>query len=101
MFRINSYTVIALVSLVLFWVQPAIAAEQTLEFKLATRAVEPKAIEVPNVAGQVVFMHKFYDTAFFKDGGVAAKAFFAGDFNKGNGPLCGHSSDHRVISTAS
>jgi hypothetical protein len=36
MFRINSYTVVALASLVLFWVQPAI---------------EPKAVEVPNVEG--------------------------------------------------
>jgi hypothetical protein len=70
----------------------ATAAEHALEFKLVVRPVEVKALEAPNVEGQVVFLNKMYGVAFFKDGRTASKEFiFNGDYNKGSGPFVGYS----------
>lgn len=72
--------------------QVVIAGEQVLEFKLVVIPVEVKALEAPNVDGQVVILNKERGAAFFKDGRVASKEFiFSADFNKGAGPFFGYS----------
>lgn len=70
----------------------ALAGEQILEFKLVTMPIEVKALEVPNVEGQVVVLNRMRGAAFFKDGRVASKEYiFSADFNKGSGPFFGYS----------
>jgi hypothetical protein len=70
----------------------ASAADHALEFKLVIKPVEVKALDAPNVEGQVVFLNKMYGVAAFKDGRIASKEFiFNGDYNKGAGPFLGYS----------
>ena len=72
--------------------QAATAGEQVLEFKLVVRFIDPKALDAPNVEGQVVLLTKAHGVAFFKDGRVASKDFiFNSDYNKGSGPFYGYS----------
>jgi hypothetical protein len=73
-------------------VHPAIAGEQVLEFKLVVKAIEVKALEAPNIEGQIVTQLKMHGVAFFKDGRVASKEFIqVSDYNKGSGPFFGYS----------
>lgn len=87
-----SPTATVLAALTLGVAVPAFAADQSLEFKLVTKALEAKVVEVPNVDGQLVMMNKMYGAAFFKDGRIAAKEFlYSADFNRGTGPFYGYS----------
>jgi hypothetical protein len=82
----------ALVAMICQVGHPAFAEEHNLEFKLITKTIDPRAIEIPNVGGQLVILNKAFGTAYFKDGRVAAKDFvFSADFNKGSGPFYGYS----------
>ena len=72
--------------------QPAFAADQVLEFKLVTRALDAKMFEPKNVEGQNVGVAKSHGVAYFKDGRVASKDFVVSwDYNKGAGPMSGWS----------
>ena len=70
----------------------AVAAEQTLEFKLVVKQYDQKALEVANVPGQVVTEAKAFGVGIFKDGKIASKDFIVVlDLNKGVGPIFGYS----------
>lgn len=55
--------------------QPAAAADQSLEFKLVTRALEVKALDAKNIEGQSIGVAKAHGVAYFKDGRIASKDF--------------------------
>jgi hypothetical protein len=88
----SSLSRLALLAVLACAVQPALAGEHNLEFKLITKALDPRVVEPPNVPGQTVILNKMMGTAYFKDGRVATKDFvFSADFNKGSGPFYGYS----------
>ena len=71
--------------------QRSTAADQVLEFKLVTRAIEVKAFDAKNIEGQSVGVMKAHGVAYFKDGRVASKDFTSSwDHHKGAGPFCGY-----------
>ena len=51
----------------------ALAGEQVLEFKLVTKAIDPKVVQASNIEGQTMSTSNAFGVAFFKDGRVAAK----------------------------
>jgi len=53
----------------------ALAGEQVLEFKLVTKAIDPKSVQAANIEGQTMSTSNAFGVAFFKDGRVAAKDF--------------------------
>src|SRR3954463_7976392 len=53
----------------------AFAGEQVLEFKLVTKAIDPKVVQASNIEGQTMSTSNAFGVAFFKDGRVAAKDF--------------------------
>lgn len=70
----------------------AFAGEQTLEFKLVTKALDPMVLQAANVDGQTMMATKAFGVAFFKDGKVAAKDFIASsEIRNGSGPIRGFS----------
>jgi hypothetical protein len=70
----------------------ALAGEQTLEFKLVTKALDPTILQAANVDGQQMMASKAFGVAFFKDGRVAAKDFIvSAETVKGTGPARGFS----------
>jgi hypothetical protein len=70
----------------------AIAGEQVLEFKLVTKPIDVKAIEVANIEGQTVASGKFFGVAVFKDGRIGVKEFVnSSDMLKGSGSFSGYS----------
>jgi hypothetical protein len=70
----------------------AVAGEQVLEFKLVTRAIDPKVVQAANIEGQTMSTSNAFGVAFFKDGRVAAKDFVVStDLRKGSGPIRGYS----------
>ena len=72
--------------------QPPLAGEQVLEFKLVTKAIDPKVVQASNIEGQTMSTRNAFGVAFFKDGRVAAKDFIVStDLRKGAGPIRGHS----------
>ena len=75
----------------------AVAGEQVLEFKLVTKAIDPKVVQAANIEGQTMSTSNAFGVAFFKDGRVAAKDFVVStDLRKGSGPIRGYS---RIRST--
>ena len=50
----------------------ALAGEQVLEFKLVTKAIDPKVVQASNIEGQTMSTSNAFGVAFFKDGRVAA-----------------------------
>jgi hypothetical protein len=93
LFRILTYLGLLVGAATLFAAPPAaLAGEQHLEFKFVVQAIDMKAVEAPNITGQVLSAGKFFGVAYFKDGRVAVKDFIgAGDLLKGLGPLKGYS----------
>ena len=84
----------ALLSAVAFFASPvvALADEQTLEFKLVTKAIDTKSVQAPNIEGRVLSASNLFGVAYFKDGRVAVKDFIgAADLSKGKGSLKGYS----------
>jgi hypothetical protein len=84
----------ALLSAAAFFASPvvALAGEQTLEFKLVTKAIDAKSVQAPNIEGRVLSAGNFFGVAYFKDGRVAVKDFIgAADLLKGKGSLKGYS----------
>lgn len=72
--------------------QPAAAADQSLEFKLVTRALEVKALDAKNIDGQSIGVAKAHGVAYFKDGRIASKDFVSSwDYSKGAGSILGYS----------
>ncbi len=70
----------------------AFAGEQTLEFKLVVKSLDPMVLQAANVDGQTMTATKAFGVAFFKDGRVAAKDFIASSETRdGNGPMRGFS----------
>ena len=70
----------------------AFAGEQTLEFKLVVKSLDPMVLQAANVEGQSMMASKAFGVAFFKDGRVAVKDFIsAGDLKNGLGPVRGYS----------
>ena len=70
----------------------AFAGEQTLEFKLVTKALDPMVLQAANVDGQTIMASKAFGVAFFKDGRVAAKDFItSSETHNGSGPVRGFS----------
>ena len=70
----------------------ALAGEQVLEFKLVTKAIDPKVVQASNIEGQTMSTSNAFGVAFFKDGRVAAKDFIVStDLRKGSGPIRGYS----------
>ncbi|WP_027528905.1 hypothetical protein [Bradyrhizobium sp. WSM3983] len=70
----------------------AVAGEQVLEFKLVTKPIDVKVIEVANVEGQTIVSGKFFGVAVFNDGRVGVKEFVnSSDLLKGSGPFFGYS----------
>jgi hypothetical protein len=71
---------------------PVAAADKTLEFKLVVKLFEPRALEAPNVPGQMVTQAKAFGVGIFKDGRIAVKDFIVvSDLNKGVGSMFGYS----------
>ena len=65
----------------------ALAGEQVLEFKLVTKAIDPKVVQAANIEGQTMSTSNAFGVAFFKDGRVAAKDFIVStDLRKGSAP---------------
>jgi hypothetical protein len=84
----------ALISAATLFASPlaALAGEQTLEFKLVTKAIDAKAVQAPNIEGRVLSAGNFFGVAYFKDGRVAVKDFIgAADLLKGKGSFRGYS----------
>jgi hypothetical protein len=74
------------------WVQPILAADHLLDFKLVVKLTDVKTVEAPDIEGQVILTAKAFGVAFFKDGRVASKEFvYNQDSNKGSGPFIGYS----------
>ena len=70
----------------------ALAGEQTLEFKLVTKAIDAKAVQAPNIERRTLIAGNFFGVAYFKDGRVAVKDFIgAADLLKGMGSFRGYS----------
>jgi hypothetical protein len=70
----------------------AFAGEQVLEFKLATRLVNPTVLEAAYIEGQTMMASKAVGVAYFKDGRVASKDFIVTlDLRNGSGPYKGYS----------
>ena len=70
----------------------ALTGEQVLEFKLVTKAIDPKVVQAANIEGQTMSTSNAFGVAFFKDGRVAAKDFVVStDLRKGSGPIRGYS----------
>lgn len=70
----------------------AVAGERVLEFKLVTKPVDLKVIEVANVEGQTVVSGKLFGVAVFNDGRIGVKEFInTSDLLKGSGPFFGYS----------
>jgi len=70
----------------------AFAGEQTLEFKLVVKALDPLVLQAANVEGQTITASKAFGVAFFKDGRVAAKDFItSSETRNGTGPTRGFS----------
>lgn len=70
----------------------ASAGEQVLEFKLVTKPIDVKVMEVANVEGQTVSSGKYFGVAIFKDGRIGVKEFISSqDLLKGTGPFSGYS----------
>jgi len=70
----------------------AVAGEQVLEFKLVTKPIDVKVIEVANVEGQTVVSGKLFGVAVFKDGRIGVKEFVnSSDLLKGSGSFFGYS----------
>ena len=70
----------------------AVAGEKTLEFRLVVKLFDQKALEAPDVPGQVVTESKAFGVGIFKDGKIASKDFIVvSDLNKGVGPMYGYS----------
>jgi len=73
-------------------VPEARAAERTLEFRLVTKTIEPRALDAPNVENQSITQSKAFGVGIFSDGRIVTKEYvFAADFNKGLGPVFGYS----------
>lgn len=72
--------------------QAAIAAEETLKFRLITRNVDMKVVEASQIEGQVLGVATAHGVAIFEDGRIANKEYtFAFDYNKGLGTFHGYS----------
>jgi hypothetical protein len=70
----------------------AFAGEQTLEFKLVVKSLDPMVLQAANVDGQTMTATKAFGVAFFKDGRVAAKDYIASsETRNGTGPMRGFS----------
>jgi hypothetical protein len=70
----------------------ALAGEQTLEFKLVVKTLDPLVLQAANVEGQTMSASKAFGVAFFKDGRVAAKDFIgSSETRNGSGPMRGFS----------
>jgi hypothetical protein len=81
-----------LVAAVLLAPSAALAGEQTLEFKLVTRALDAKMVQAANLNGRTVGAGMYFGVAFFKDGRVAAKDFVTeSDTLNGVGKFSGYS----------
>jgi hypothetical protein len=83
-----------LISAATFFASPvaALAGEQTLEFKLVTKAVDVKAVQAPNIEGRTLIAGNYFGVAYFKDGRVAVKDFIGeADLLKGKGSFKGYS----------
>jgi hypothetical protein len=63
----------------------ALAGEQVLEFKLVTKAIDPKIVQAANIEGQTMSTSNAFGVAFFKDVVVST------DLRKGSGPIRGYS----------
>jgi hypothetical protein len=70
----------------------AFAGEQTLEFKLVVKTLDPLVLQAANVEGQTMTASKAFGVAFFKDGRVAVKDFIgSSETRNGSGPMRGFS----------
>jgi len=70
----------------------AFAGEQILEFKLVTKPIDVKVLEVANVEGQTVASGKLFGVAVFNDGRIGVKEFVnTSDMLKGSGSFFGYS----------
>ncbi|MGY8681389.1 hypothetical protein Q2941_26880 [Bradyrhizobium sp. UFLA05-153] len=70
----------------------AFAGEQVLEFKLVTKPIDIKVLEVANVEGQTVASGKLFGVAVFNDGRIGVKEFVnTSDMLKGSGSFFGYS----------
>ena len=88
-FKTLASVILALVGL---GFNPAIAGQQTLEFKLVTTRIDGKEVKYDQVEGQSVGVSKAFGVASFKDGRIATKDFVPSwDLNKGSGPFFGYS----------
>jgi hypothetical protein len=90
--RKGSMVVLAALMVGYFSCSSAAVAEKTLEFKLVVKLYDQKALEAPNVPGQMVTESKAFGVGIFKDGRIAAKDFIVvSDLNKGVGSMYGYS----------
>ena len=70
----------------------ALAGEQTLEFKLVVKTLDPLVLQAANVEGQTMSASKAFGVAFFKDGRIAVKDFIgSSETRNGSGPMRGFS----------
>ncbi|MCP3465848.1 MULTISPECIES: hypothetical protein [unclassified Bradyrhizobium] len=70
----------------------AFAGEEVLEFKLVTKPIDVKVLEVANVEGQTVASGKLFGVAVFNDGRIGVKEFVnTSDMLKGSGSFFGYS----------
>ena len=70
----------------------AFAGEQTLEFKLVVKTLDPLVLQAANVEGQTMSASKAFGVAFFKDGRIAVKDFIgSSETLNGSGPMRGFS----------
>ena len=70
----------------------ALSGEQTLEFRLVTKAIDAKAVQAPNIEGRMLIASNYFGVAYFKDGRVAVKDFInAADLLRGKGSFKGYS----------
>ncbi|MGJ4943002.1 hypothetical protein ACQR1W_20660 [Bradyrhizobium sp. HKCCYLS1011] len=70
----------------------AVAGEKVLEFKLVTKPIDVKVMEVANVEGQTIASGKLFGVAVFNDGRIGVKEFVnTADLLKGSGPFFGYS----------
>ena len=66
----------------------ALAGEQTLEFKLVVKTLDPLVLQAANVEGQTMTATKAFGVALFKDGRVAVKDFIgSSETRNGSGPM--------------
>ncbi|MCB1715743.1 MAG: hypothetical protein KDK04_15620 [Candidatus Competibacteraceae bacterium] len=70
----------------------AIAAEETLEFRLITMTVSETSLDAPNIEGHSVGSAKYTGVAVFNDGRIAHKQFVGiGDHRGAEGNFWGYS----------